>query len=113
MGIVICSILGLVMLVTSVILQLKWAFWLTDRLFDDNSEGSCVRYWRLSLICVLRFSVASMILLIAAFFIGGSAGGLIVAGCEAAAALIGRLLARVAIRYHKDIYGDNEKNDRH
>lgn len=112
MSIVICSILGLVTLATSVILHLKWAFWLTDHLFD-NPEDYCVRDRRLPVISLVRFLFVPMPLLLAAIFIGGPTGGLIVAGCEAAGALIGRLLLRVATRYHKDIYGDDEKNDRH
>ena len=112
MGIVICSILGLVMLVTNVIIELKWAFSLTDRLFD-NPEDSRVRDRRLSVMSLIRFLFVPMPILIVAIFIGGPAGGLIIAGCEAAGVLISRLLSRVAIRYHKDIYGDDEKNNRH
>ncbi len=112
MGIVICSILGFVMLVTHVIIELKYAFWLTDHLFN-NPEDSCVRDRRLHAKFLLWFTFVPMPLFIVALFIGGPTGGAIVAGCEVAGALIGLLLARVAIRYHKDIYGDDEKNDRH
>lgn len=112
MGIVICSILGFVALVTHVIIELKYVFWLTDHLFN-NPEDSCVRDRRLPVIASVRFLFVPMPLLIVAIFIGGLTGGAIIAGCEVAGALIGLLLARVAIRYHKDIYGDDEKNDRH
>lgn len=113
MGIAICSILGLVTLVILVIFELKWVFWLTDRLLGSPKD-SCVGDWSLSTtIFSLRGLLILMVPLIAAFFIGGPTGGLIMLGCEVAGALIGRLLVRVAIRYHKDIYGDNEKNDRH
>ena len=112
MGIVICSILGLVTLVTHVIFALKWAFWFADCSFG-NPEDSCVRDRRLPAICTVRFLFIPVPLLVAAVLIGGTTGGLIGAGCEVAGALISRLLIRVAIRYRKDIYGDYEKNDRH
>lgn len=113
MDIVICSIFGLVTLVILVTFELKWAFRLADRSLG-SPEGSYVVDWDLS---TIMFSLRGLLILavplVAALFIGWLTGGLIVLGCEAAGALIGWLLVKIAIRYRKDIYGDDEKNDRH
>jgi hypothetical protein len=107
MDMVICSLLGLVLLVAMVIFELKLAFrWANHR--PGHLTEYRVRYIQHGVAVIL----ASLIT-VAAVLVGGISGLLIVVGCMIAGALIGKLIEHVSRRYRHDVYGDDEKNDRH
>lgn len=107
MDIVICSLLGLVLLVAIVVFELKLAFrWANHR--PGHLTEYRVGYIQRGVAAILASLVTAV-----AVLVGGISGLLIVVGCVIAGALIGKLIEHVSRRYRHDIYGDDEKNNRH
>ena len=107
MDIVICSLLGLVLLVAIVIFELNLAFrWASHH--PGHLTEYRVGYIQRGVAAILAGLVTAV-----AVLVGGISGLLIVVGCVIAGALIGKLIEHVSRRYRHDIYGDDEKNNRH
>lgn len=107
MDIVTCSLLGLVLLVAIVVFELKLAFrWANHR--PGHLTEYRVGYIQRGVAAILAGLVTAV-----AVLVGGISGLLIMVGCVIAGALIGKLIEHVSRRYRHDIYGDDEKNNRH